>query len=110
MLISFGAITAPATETVKHIANSMNLRDMGIFLSCIMFCMAVVFWILNYVMQEKLKPVLAVDGKLDAIQNQQATIMTKIKSSEELERMIKIEVMEHELRCPIHKAKKGGKE
>ena len=99
------SIPIPTPKAVEQVAVSEGLKNIAIFAVCMIICMAVVLYILNYIMQLKLKPVSKIDEKLDVIQNQYTNIMSKIKSGEDLERMIKFAVMEHERDCPKHNRK-----
>lgn len=82
------------TQTTETIITGMTKGEVAALIIGVIVCMGVIILVLGYVMRLNLKP-------LEGVPNDLIELKTKVKSGEELARMIDNRVLRHELECPL---------
>lgn len=81
-------------RTTETIIAGMTKGEVAALIIGVIVCMGVVIMVLGYIMRLNLKP-------LENVPNDLIELKTKVKSGEELARMIDNRVLRHELECPF---------
>lgn len=90
------------TKTTETIITGMTKGEIAAVIVGVIIAMGVLILVLGYIMRLNLKP-------LSNVPNDLIELKTKVKSGEELDRMIIVRVQEHELKCPFRN-KQNNKE
>jgi len=85
-------------QTTETIITGMTKGEVAALIIGVIVCMGIIIMVLGYIMRLNLEPLKTVPKDL-------IELKTKVKSGEELARMIDNRVLRHELECPLRCSK-----